>query len=241
MQNEGAQGPRTISGRLAHAVRDNARETLEGARDIGLAATGGAIDAVAGTASHTLKATAGVGDDLVSLTTRFWVHVIRGAQEVTAALGSAVLESARGGLRGSAVLGEDLGALGRSAAKGFLHGAGEVGSDLGQVAKQAALGFLHGSAEVGSEFGQLCKQGALGVLRGTAEVTEEFGTVAHKHALGTIQGGTETALSVEEALKSTALSFVRGVAHVRAEGTSPNGSETRLLESPEALAPNGSR
>lgn len=221
-------GTRSLPGRVVGLARDTAVVALEGVRDVGTAAAGGVIDGVAGTASHALRATEGVGEDFVTLTTRFLLHAIRGVQEVTAAAGAAFLETARAGLQGSTVIGEDVGQVTKAAARGVLRGVTEVGTEVGAAARTAAIGFLHGSAEVGAEFGDLCRKGALGALRGTGEVTAELGTLAHKN----IEAGTETALSLEESLKLTALSFVRGVNDVRAEGAAPRAADTQLLEAP---------
>lgn len=204
MQDNNAK--RTFAGRLVDTVRDTTVVAIEGVRDVGTAATGGVIDGVAGTASHALRATEGVGEDFVSLTKRFLIHAIRGMQEVTAAAGTALLETARSGIQGSTVLGDD----------------------LGNATKAAALGFLHGSAEVGAELGELCKKGAISAIRGSGEVTAELGALANKN----IETGTETALSLEESLKLTAVSFVRGMNHVRAEGAAPRAADTQVLHAP---------
>lgn len=108
----------------------------------------------ADTASQALKAAEGLAGDLTNATKNLLVGVIRGFQEVSAAIGVAILESARG----------------------TVQGVGLVGADVGAVAKGTAIGLIHGSAEVGAEFGKVWKIRGLQAIKGA---TETMATVVH--------------------------------------------------------------
>lgn len=148
-------------------------------------------------------------------TRKMVVGIIRAFQDVTGAIGTAILENSRGVVKGVGLVGADVGALAKGAIQGLVKGATEVSLDLGSATKCTALGLLHGTAEVGTEFGKLCKSKSLGAIKGVGEVSADLGTMAKTAALGAIKGTTEAALSLEEAAIVTARAVIRDVGTLR--------------------------
>lgn len=196
----------SIEGAYVRSMKDKTVEALEGV-----------VDVVTGTTSTTMKAGEKISDDFTSLTKRMIFNTIKGAAEVTAVLGSAALENARGGVKGVGTLGGDAGQVAKEAAIGTIHGASEVGNEAGEAAKKAAIGLIHGSAEVGTELGKVCKQGAMGFIQGAGEVTAELGSLAMKNALGLVDGGTETTLKLEDGILAAAKKLYNGISEIKAQ------------------------
>jgi hypothetical protein len=193
-------------GGYVHSVKDKTVKALEGV-----------VDVVTDTTSTTMKAGERISDDFTSLAKRMIFNTIKGAAEVTAVLGSAVLENARGSVKGAGTLGGDAGQVAKDAAIGTIHGASEVGTEAGVAAKKAAIGLIHGSSEVSNELGKVCKQGALGFIKGAGEVTAELGSVAMKNALGLVDGGTETTLKLEDGILAAAAKMYKGISEIKAQ------------------------
>lgn len=202
------------TGSFVHNVKDTTVLALEGV-----------VDVVADTTSNTLKAGERMSDDFTSLTKRMVFNTIRGVSDVTGVLGQALLENARGGVKGAGVLGQDAGGVAKDATLGAVKGASEVSGEVGQAAKKAAIGFIHGSAEVGAELGKVCKEGAIGAIRGAGEVTAELGALAMKNAMGLIDGGTEATLHLEDGLLGAAAKLFKGINQIKAENAPPKTEE----------------
>lgn len=166
--------------------------------------------------------------------TRKVVDIIRAFQDVTAAIGTAILENTRGAVKGAGLVGADVGALAKGAILGMVKGATEVSLDLGSATKSSALGLLHGTAEVGSELGELCKSKTLSAIKGAGEVSAGLGTMAKTTALGAIQGTTEAALSLEEAAIVTARAVLRDLGILRSvPGADSNVENIEVEPSPD--------
>lgn len=176
------------------ASQDTVR-ALEGAKDIGAAALGVSVQVMADTASQAVKAAEGLAGDLTHASKSLAVGIIQGFHEVSAAIGKAILASARGTVQGVGQVGADVGAVAQGAAHGIVKGASDVGLDVGAVTKRTAFGLIHGTAEVSAEFGKVWKA----------------------RALEAIKGATETALSAEEAVMATARIVIRDVGKLRFE------------------------
>jgi hypothetical protein len=196
----------SIEGGYVHSVKDKTIVALEGV-----------VDVVTDTTSTTMKAGERISDDFTSLSKRMIFNTIKGAADVTAVLGSAVLENARGSVKGAGTLGGDAGQVAKEAAIGTIHGASEVSTEAGVAAKKAAIGLIHGSADVSTELGKVCKKGAIGFIQGAGEVTAELGAVAMKNALGLVDGGTETTLKLEDGILAAAAKMYKGISDIKAQ------------------------
>ena len=196
---------------IVHSVKDTTVLALEGAKDIGTAAVGTILQVAAHTTSQALKAAETVGTEFASVSTNLFIKVIRGIQQVTSAAGDAVLETARGYVRGVGTMHSEIRETGRA-------GALETVSTLNQVGaatKGSALGLIQGAAEVSSELGSLWKNSAQEAVKGVGAVTSDVVFVTKSLSLGAVQGTGEVALQVEDAVMNTARAFVRDLREVQ--------------------------